>query len=75
MFIADAAQGHEAGPGTQANQVSQKCVAKFRIFIRVGSYGNRFNIEINISQHNIHLTFINPLANVYERDRDLILFN
>ena len=50
MFVADAAQGHEAGPGTQANQVSQKCVAELRIFKRVGSFGNRFNIEINISQ-------------------------
>ena len=50
MFVTDAAQGHEAGPGPQANQVSQKCVAEFRIFKRVGSFGNRFNIEINISQ-------------------------
>ena len=50
MFVADAAQGHEAGPGPETNQVSQKCVAEFRIFKRVGSFGNRFNIEINISQ-------------------------
>ena len=75
MFIADAAQGHKADPGPQTNQVSKKCVAKLRISKRVGYFGVRFNIEINISQHNILLTFINPLANVYERDRDLILFN
>ena len=50
MFVADAAQGHEARPGPETNQVSQKCVAEFRIFKRVGSFGNRFNIEINISQ-------------------------
>ena len=50
MFVTDAAQGHEAGPGTQANQVSQKCVAEFRIFKRVGRFRNRLNIEINISQ-------------------------
>ena len=50
MFVTDAAQGHEAGPGPQTNQVSQKCVAEFRIFKRVGPVRNRFNIEINIPQ-------------------------
>ena len=73
MFVTDAAQGHEAGPGAQANQVSQKRVAEFRIFKRVGPFRNRFNIEINISQSLIlykHLL----IRYVYDRDSDLRLF-
>ena len=50
MFVTDAAQGREAGPGPQADQVGQKCVSELGIFTRIGPFRNRFNIEINISQ-------------------------
>ena len=58
MIIADAAQGHEADPGPETNQVSEKCFSKLRISKGVGHFGARINIKINISQYNIHLTFI-----------------
>ena len=74
MFVTDAAQGHEAGPGTQANQVSQKCVAEFRIFKRVGRFRNRLNIEINISQSLILYKHLLIIRYVYDRDSDLRLF-
>ena len=50
IYVADAAQGHEAAPGPQADQGGQECVAQLGVFKRIGPFRIRFNIEINISQ-------------------------
>ena len=55
MIIADAAQGHEADPGPETDQVSEKCFPKLGISKGVGNFGARNSIKINISQYTTYL--------------------